>query len=226
MKLQYQPRIDRLHLLSDSLQGKDLWQGNILFTRSDFLASLQPPDVDINRKAQLYHVCGASLGALLEKRNCHGIDFVRAANILFAELDHYASREPAASAIHPSRLVRKEKGRKQVLSRLAADYTALHLSHVPFIPSYLDAAVMLLELLEEVHLRVMHEFERLRGFAVETGVNPAIYDDSPQVKEPLEKFDYKVRKLVISLQRDVEAFARAKVYRELDVIMDSLAVFD
>jgi hypothetical protein len=225
MNLLCEARSEALQHLADRVQGKALWQDTLLFTRDDFLGTYSVADLDLARKARIYHVGGASLGSLLEKRNCHGLDFIRATIALFAELDQFAGLHPLPGPVHASHLVvRKEKNRRPVLSRAPQDFNHLALSHMSFVPSHMDAAAMFLELLMLLYPRVEQELARLKTFATEAGLH--IYEDTSAAKDLIGKLDSKARKLLTGMQRDLDAVARAKVYRELDGIMESLAVFE
>lgn len=202
-----------LKMIRSALDTSSLWLDTICFSRDD-LAAASRTDPSYVKRSKVFTVLGLSLGDVLDKRNLPFIDFIRALALVTQELDSYSLRDTLPQA-QISLITRKEKTKRSLFSRSGEEYTLLNIPHFAFTPDYLESLHTLLDILYEVHNKLL---------AHATTSNQS-RDFGLAIQDPFIKFNHRVRKILIGVQRDLESLARTKIDVELDSVLAKLITF-
>lgn len=201
-------RVLVLERLRAALDGQGFWLDTIRLLPEDFEHYASETNV---RRAKIFLVLGLSLGEVLEKHNLQFIDFVRALALLMQEVESFALREPLPSAPSPS-LSRKDKTRRSLFSKNGEEFTLLSNINLPFHPDYLRCLLSMLDVLHEIHARII----------AYTNAQSPSKDYGPAVQEAYIKFNQKIKKILSTVQQEVESVARSKIHNELDHLVSEL----
>ncbi|CCG83970.1 protein of unknown function [Taphrina deformans PYCC 5710] len=204
-------RLFNIEFLRKALDGNAPWLDTIVLSRQELVTTFAKGE-PLKRRSRIYIVLGLSLARILEKKQLQLMDFVYAITLVTQELETFSNKEVLPKTTGPTS-TKKEKTKKSLFSKIGDEFSLLHVPHFAFAPDYYQSLYTLLDILYEVHLKIMFYCD-----------NPtsAVKDLSASVLDSFNKFSTRIRKLLNAVHQDIDTLARAKINRELNRVMFSL----
>lgn len=204
-------RLATIDFLQRALQCQTPLLNTVVIAREELSTTFSKSEGCI-RRAKVFMTFGLSLGGVLDKKNLQFIDFVYAITLVSQEMETFSTKDtlPKAAVVAATR---KEKTKRSLFSRSGEEFSLLTIPHFAFTPDYFHVLCTLLDVLHEVHLRIMSHLTS-PTFA-NRGVGTSVH-------ESYNKFTSRVKKVLASVYKDLETLAQAKINREMSRIMSGL----
>ncbi len=209
-------RIAHIGLLKKTHQGRIFWFSIIHMSIADIIQTV--PQTEKMKRAKTYLVLGLSISPILDRKGGGLSGFLRALHTVLSEFETFASRDPLPLSSPLSSFASNKKLKKTLFIRTLEDFSSLQIPNFAFNPDYSETFLTLLELLLQVYECLIS----LLPFPSPTESRSDVLNIS--VYDSFQKVDGKLKRILGTVQRELDTCARNKVSSEVNGVLNSLVI--